>query len=199
MMTLETDTDFKILFLGFLSGEEHAANARTVHGYRFFHENVLALFDRFFEVDGTEPRGGSEDDHVGLSNGVFIGIEADKDVFGLNIDAFLVASLEQVQRTVGGAFESIGNRHDFDAFTTRNQGLVGSACAAAATANDSDLNGVPRGGTEGKTLHWQGCKETSTGQCGGGGFEKAATRERCLIGFLLVHVDVWLNSLISTS
>src|SRR5437773_7204608 len=54
MMALEADADFQILLLRCFSRGEDASHAGRVGGHGLFHEDVLALFDRFLEMNRTK-------------------------------------------------------------------------------------------------------------------------------------------------
>ena len=101
----------------FLPGEfpslDDHAHAVSIHGRRFFHEDMFARLDGRLEVHGTEVRRGGKDDivHIGQGNQLFVRVEP--------CEAMIVAEvhfqgLELFATTVHAIRKNIGQRHNLN-------------------------------------------------------------------------------------
>jgi len=145
IMPLQTDDYLKPFLFGFRSRGHEAPDAGGIGGDGFFGENIFALLDRFLELHGTKTGRRSQDDYIGQSDGLFIGVETDKLAIGRHVHFFLMDSAEIIEAAFEFIFEGIRHGHELDG-AFRFEGLVGGAGAASAATDQGKLEGVgPRG------------------------------------------------------
>src|SRR5437667_4060202 len=82
MMPLEPDANFQVFLFGFFDSGQKASNARRIGGNGFFRKDMFALAHGFLELHGAEAWRRGQDDNVGERNGLLVGVEADKLMFG---------------------------------------------------------------------------------------------------------------------
>ena len=141
VMTLKTNAHFQILLLRFLRSSEHLTYTLSVHGHRFFHEDVLALLDRLGKVHRAKTRRRREDDHVSQCDGFFVGVEPDELVLILYIHLEAMGALQILLATVHAILEGIGHGNHFH-IAVGAESLIGCAGTTATTTNQSHLDGV---------------------------------------------------------
>ncbi len=122
--------------------------AGRIDGDRLLHEDVLARLDGRRELRGAEAGGRTQQDDIRAGgDGFFIGIEADEPAFRRHIDAVAELLLEAVQGALDRLGEGVGHGHELDvAVGLVQQRIGGGARAAAAAADEGDLDLVAAGG-----------------------------------------------------
>src|SRR5690606_36396642 len=78
IVTLQSYHHIEFFLAGDVSHLEYLLNAGGVGGDSFLHKNMLALPNRFFEVNGAKSRRRCKNNDVGEGNRFFIGVESDE-------------------------------------------------------------------------------------------------------------------------
>ena len=74
---LESDSNRKTFFLSFLGCCQNTVYSRNITSNWFFHEYLLALVDRIFELLWLETRRGSNDHHIDATvDGLLVGVHS---------------------------------------------------------------------------------------------------------------------------
>src|SRR5450631_3065164 len=139
---LQADDYVQFFLFGYLCSGQYALYTGRIGGDGFFHEDLLALVDRLFEMDGAESRRCREDHHIGLGHGFLIRVEAGEFIFFFHLEpAFFI--FQRIQDILVAAVEAVpeGIRHGYELHVLAGaQGLDSGARPTAATSDEGNLN-----------------------------------------------------------
>jgi hypothetical protein len=107
----KTRNDRKILSLRFGGSGEDRADARRVHRHRLLAKDMLAGFDRRFEMHRTKARRRREQHNINTAiDYLLIGVEPHELVFGRNFDFVAVHLLQGFQAALERVLERVPDR-----------------------------------------------------------------------------------------
>ena len=143
VVALQPDHHVEFLLFGLFRSSQHLSDAGGVHRYRFFHEDLFPLGDRFAEVCRPETGRGCEDDDIGVRHRFFIGIKPYISALFGNVHAVFyrsfhaerIAQVLCAQAFVGvvqAMLEGIGHRDQSDILLCHERLQCGAGTAAAA-------------------------------------------------------------------
>jgi len=178
MTPLQADADLEVFLLCFLGRGEDPAHAGAVDGDGLLHENVLALPDRFLEVNRPEAGGGGEDHQVSRGNGLLVSVQPHELVGLGHIDRRTVLLLQVPIARVELVFEGVRHGHQLDAFLAGVERLIGRAGTASAAADQRHSDGIPGRGAKGKPFHRQGAQERAARHGAGSGLQETPASNR---------------------
>ena len=171
----EAGDEGKIFLFCFFDGFENRADAGAINRDGFLAENMFSRRNGGLEMDGTEAGRRGEDDDVDAGVDDFlISVEADEGGYGGDFYFLAVAGFESGEGSVDVILEGIADGGKGDVFVGV-EGLLGSAGAAPAAADEADLQQIGAGGVDG---FWD---EKRSGDGGGGdgcSFDHFTTRWR---------------------
>src|ERR1044071_2979501 len=197
---LQAHADLQILLLRFLGGGKHPADTGRICGHGFFHEDVLALFDCFLEMDRAKPGRSRENHHVGQPDRLFVGVKPDEFLVVRDRDRLGVLLFQVLQALVELVWEGIRHGDQLHPGSTRDERLIRRPGPAPPAADQRDLQLVAPGRVR-AALDAQPAEERAADD-GGGSFEEIPTRSlgrgRVVIGwvhgldrFRLVKANIW--------
>ena len=148
MTALQADAHGQVLLLRLLGGGQHAAHARRVGGHRLFHEDVLAGLDGGLEMNRPETGRRGQDHQVGPGGrSPFDRRRSRRTCDPRARRCVPCRSLLLLQR-LEAAFQPVRKASAMAISLTLplvRQGLVGRAGAAAAAADQRDLDLIVAG------------------------------------------------------
>ncbi len=146
--------DAEVLLLGLLGGGEHLADAGAVDGDGLLGEDVLAGLDDGFEVLRAEARRGGQDHQVAAVDDLLVGVEADEAAVVGDVELLLddVVVLESFAAALEAVLEDVAEGVELDVVGGAGglADVLGGAGAAAAAADQADLDRVAAGGVNGR-------------------------------------------------
>ena len=113
MVTLQTDGDQKVLFLGNFVGRENPTNTGTIYPDGLFHENVKSLVYGVLEMQGTETRRSCKDYEIEvLLHELLVGVKTGKHLVLGHIHFLFVGSGNSLVGTLYLVDVGIGHGHE---------------------------------------------------------------------------------------
>ena len=145
MVSLQTDTDFQLLFSGQFVGFDDLTHPGGIDGNRLFHEDVLPCLDRIFKVNRAKTGRRGEDDQIDTTIDHFlISIQSIKNVLGFH--------LYPVTFCAKSPFDRIDDAASIFRKGVANSGqlniAVGGKClscrarSTASASNQTDFDGI---------------------------------------------------------
>ena len=140
---LEADHHLELLLIGQLGGLEAEPGAVAIHANRLLHEDVLAGLHGTAEVKRTESGGRGEDHQVAGVDHPLVALEPVVAAVLRTVDLVLHL-VERSHRAVDAPLEGVGDRGELHVGAGHGEGLHQCPAAAAAGADQADLEHVAR-------------------------------------------------------
>lgn len=162
----------RVFLLRLFHAFHHRAQAGAIDGHGLFAEDMLAGVDGGLDVHRTEAGRGGENHHVHAAvDDLLVGVEADKfPLFGdINFVGLVFENgFEGIEAGIDFVAEDFAHGPEDDVAVAA-EGLVGRAGAAAAAADETDLEFVAGVGRARQAREGEGAAECAAGEDGGGG------------------------------